>query len=221
MHKSLQLPKLYQFGVWKGHNTFTADTTLCKRQTHLLSSFARLFFVMPGNLPSQIVLCLLKWSLQQIWRWKSFWICTFSVYNTSWCVNARQQATKQPISGTRIHFVAGLSLHYLPTTLVSLLPGSPHIRYTHILCWWTLALRQQGAHNKWIQIRQEGSLQLQLGLDFPHSEPQTLREACKKKLWKSSQAVGRDQRVPDPNPKYLSIPDPYPTNFQKHRIFRV
>ena len=90
------------------------------------------------------------------------------------------QATKQPISGTRIHFVAGLSLHYLPTTLVSLLPGSPHIRYTHILCWWTLALRQQGAHNKWIQIRQEGSLQLQLGLDFPHSEPQTLREACKK-----------------------------------------
>ena len=27
--------------------------------------------------------------------------------------------------------------------------------------------------------------------------------------------------IPDPNPKYFSIPDPYPINFQNHRVFRV
>ena len=24
--------------------------------------------------------------------------------------------------------------------------------------------------------------------------------------------------IPDPNPKYFSIPDPYPINFQNHRV---
>ena len=27
--------------------------------------------------------------------------------------------------------------------------------------------------------------------------------------------------IPNPNPKYFSIPDPYPINFQNHRVFRV
>ena len=27
--------------------------------------------------------------------------------------------------------------------------------------------------------------------------------------------------IPDPNLKYFSIPDPYPINFQNHRVFRV
>ena len=27
--------------------------------------------------------------------------------------------------------------------------------------------------------------------------------------------------IPDPNPKFFSIPDPYPTNFQNLRVFRV
>ena len=27
--------------------------------------------------------------------------------------------------------------------------------------------------------------------------------------------------IPDPNPKYFSILDPYPINFQNHRVFRV
>ena len=27
--------------------------------------------------------------------------------------------------------------------------------------------------------------------------------------------------IPDSNPKYFSIPEPYPINFQNHRVFRV
>ena len=47
------------------------------------------------------------------------------------------------------------------------------------------------------------------GVGFPTFRASNIKGRRQKKLWKSSQAVGRDQRVPDPNPKYLSIPDPY------------
>ena len=61
----------------------------------------------------------------------------FSVYNTSWGVNARQRNTPSLVLAYILYLVCPC-LQYLATTyvchntLLSLLPGSPHISNTHI-----------------------------------------------------------------------------------------
>ena len=44
--------------------------------------------------------------------------------------------------------------------------------------------------------------------------------------WRNRMQISLDKKmdgypIPDPNPKYFSIPDPYPINFQNHRVFWV
>ena len=46
-----------------------------------------------------------------------------------------------------------------------------------------------------------------------------LQEAINTSLAPTSSA--RRVPIPDPNPKYFSIPDPYPICFQNHRVFWV